>query len=187
MTLEAIYFISQIIAALAIVASLVFVGIQIRQNTKATRAASAFEVNRMFGVVNVTAAQNIDESMFRAKVFDPDRTPEEFTEQEKARAATMALGLSQLWLAQFRMYREGSLSKEDWELHGLWAARFYQLPIIVSIADHPWLTWVESQPFADEIARLAGLEGSDYDFRSRFSAQGLDEAGIENTDKEATE
>jgi hypothetical protein len=41
MSLEAFYFISQIGAALAVVASLLFVGVQLRQNTRAVRAAAS--------------------------------------------------------------------------------------------------------------------------------------------------
>lgn len=55
MTLEAIYYISQIVAVLAVLASLIFVGIQIRQNTEqarrneeATKAAAAEAAHRSF-------------------------------------------------------------------------------------------------------------------------------------------
>jgi hypothetical protein len=40
MTLEEIYFISQIVAVIAIFGSLIFVGVQLRQNTRATQMAS---------------------------------------------------------------------------------------------------------------------------------------------------
>ena len=40
MTLEDLSYVSQIVGVVAIFASLVFVGLQIRQNTLATRAAS---------------------------------------------------------------------------------------------------------------------------------------------------
>ncbi|MEP3051921.1 MAG: hypothetical protein ABJP48_04170 [Erythrobacter sp.] len=46
MTLEDFYFISQIAAALGIMASLVFVGVQIRQNTRATKTAAAEAAHR---------------------------------------------------------------------------------------------------------------------------------------------
>ena len=40
MTLEELYYISQIVAVLAVIASLIFVGVQVRQNRKATEIAS---------------------------------------------------------------------------------------------------------------------------------------------------
>lgn len=46
MSLEAIYFIGQTVAAVALVVSLVFVGVQIRQNTRATKTAAAEAAHR---------------------------------------------------------------------------------------------------------------------------------------------
>ena len=48
MTLEDIYFIASIIAAFSVVISLVFVGLQVRQNTSATKAAAAQAVHSNF-------------------------------------------------------------------------------------------------------------------------------------------
>lgn len=55
MTLEEFYYVSQIVAVVGVFGSLLFVGLQIRQNTRATRAAShnavsnsLNEINRMF-------------------------------------------------------------------------------------------------------------------------------------------
>jgi len=48
MTLEAIYYIGQTIAVLAIVISLIFVGVQIRQNTAQTKADAAEAAHRSF-------------------------------------------------------------------------------------------------------------------------------------------
>ena len=60
MTLEDIYYISQIIAVVAIFGSLIFVGIQIRQNTRATRAASHNAVSNALNEINRMFAENAD-------------------------------------------------------------------------------------------------------------------------------
>jgi len=56
LTLENIYFIGQSIAALAIVVSLIYVGVQVRQNTSATQTASAQAYvtanNEIVGLIN---------------------------------------------------------------------------------------------------------------------------------------
>jgi hypothetical protein len=58
MTLENIYFIGQTIAAVAIVVSLIYVGLQVRQNTTATRTASAQAYvtsdNEIVGLINAS-------------------------------------------------------------------------------------------------------------------------------------
>jgi hypothetical protein len=60
MTLEEISSIGQLVAAAATVASLVFVGLQIRQNTRATRAASHNSVSDSLNEINRMFAENAD-------------------------------------------------------------------------------------------------------------------------------
>ena len=58
LTLEQIYFIGQTIAAVAVVTSLIYVGLQVRQNTTATQIASAQAYiaaeNELVGLINVS-------------------------------------------------------------------------------------------------------------------------------------
>lgn len=60
MTLETVYYISQIVAVVGIFASLIFVGVQIRQNTAATRAASHHSVSDSLNEINRMFAENAD-------------------------------------------------------------------------------------------------------------------------------
>jgi len=60
MTLEEIYYVGQTIAVLAILASLIFVGIQVRQNTRATRSASHSAVSNALNEINRMFAENAD-------------------------------------------------------------------------------------------------------------------------------
>ncbi|MBL4618243.1 MAG: hypothetical protein JKY46_11160 [Robiginitomaculum sp.] len=53
MTLESIYFISQIVAVIVILASLIFVGLQIRQNNKALKATPPHLITDNFSQINV--------------------------------------------------------------------------------------------------------------------------------------
>jgi len=58
MTLADISQISQSIGSAAVIASLIFVGVQIRQNTKATRAQSHHAVSEALNQVNLLWARN---------------------------------------------------------------------------------------------------------------------------------
>lgn len=60
MTLEEIYYIGQTIAVVALVLSLVFVGVQIRLNTAATKAASHGAVSSALNEINRLFAENPD-------------------------------------------------------------------------------------------------------------------------------
>jgi len=56
MTLEAIYFISQILAALGIMASLIFVGLQVRQGTRQAKADAVQAVHDNFSLWYMSVA-----------------------------------------------------------------------------------------------------------------------------------
>ena len=58
MSLETIYYIGQTVAVVAILVSLVFVGVQIRQSTRATRAASHHAITDSFNVINSIIGTN---------------------------------------------------------------------------------------------------------------------------------
>ncbi|MGB0921833.1 MAG: hypothetical protein ACPG06_03370 [Alphaproteobacteria bacterium] len=60
MSLETIYYIGQTIAVVALVLSLGFVGVQIRQNTRATRASSHHAVTDALNQINFIFATNDD-------------------------------------------------------------------------------------------------------------------------------
>lgn len=54
MTLEQVYFICEIVAAFAVIMSLIYVGVQVKENTKATRATAAQSfVDTMNGYVGL--------------------------------------------------------------------------------------------------------------------------------------
>ena len=52
MTLEELYYISQIVAAVAIFASLVYVAIQTRQNSRLMRAKAAWDAQTAIAEIN---------------------------------------------------------------------------------------------------------------------------------------
>ena len=60
MTIENISNIAQALAAVATVVSLLFVGVQIRQNTRATRAAAHHNVSNSLNELNLLFAENSD-------------------------------------------------------------------------------------------------------------------------------
>ena len=82
MTLEDINYISQTVAAVAILASLIFVGVQIRQNTAATRAASHHAVSDSFNELNRMFAESAEVT----RIFIAGRADRQtLTEEERWR------------------------------------------------------------------------------------------------------
>ncbi|MEM6476343.1 MAG: hypothetical protein AAF687_09270 [Pseudomonadota bacterium] len=145
---------AEIIGALAIVISLIFVGIQIRSNTQAIRGASAYEINRWYAQINVDASQDGNHALLVRKLHDPTNRVEDFSEEERARADLYILGIVQAQWAQFSLYREGSLAREDWEVHGKWAAEFRDLPLVKRYYDNLIAANQHAPDFIAELDRL---------------------------------
>jgi hypothetical protein len=109
MTLEDIYFISQIIAAIAIVASLIFVGLQIRQSDRIQRAVMhQARADRIIGVF-----RNAAEPHMLAASAKATQAPETMSVEEilSLRAGIMALVLNledQLW-----QHKQGLLDEQS--------------------------------------------------------------------------
>ena len=69
MTLEAIYFISQIAAAVGIMASLIFVGLQVRQSTKQAKADAVQAVHDNLSAWYMAAAETPFKAEARAEAL----------------------------------------------------------------------------------------------------------------------
>ena len=130
MTLEVIYYISQIIAVIGIFASLIFVGIQIKQNTRATRASAAFEGTHSWASTNeslVTAWS--DEMIVKAVAsFDPAKTLSDFSEADRIRLTVLYRALFQKLEGMYFLFKYGSLDKAIWEARLGWAAATVKVP-----------------------------------------------------------
>jgi len=159
--LQSAALLAEIVAALAIIVSLIFVGLQIQQNTKATRAASAFEVNRMMAQNTLGYSLDSNAALLNRKLLDPSTAIEDYSEEERARADMLILGTVQAHLATFRLYQEGSLLQRDWEVHGSWAAHYRRLPLVKRYYDSTIAAGLYDAEYIAEIDRLDALIGED--------------------------
>jgi hypothetical protein len=111
MTLESIYFISQIVAVIAILASLIFVGLQVRQSTAATKAAAAQAVHNNFAGW-YTSMQNQPNVL--AIIIKGLREYNVLDEVEKAQIIAVFMSFSSYHQDAFYKWKDGSLSPELW-------------------------------------------------------------------------
>ncbi|MEM8636760.1 MAG: hypothetical protein AAGF33_17475 [Pseudomonadota bacterium] len=130
MTLETVYFISQIIAALSVIASLVFVGLQIRQNTRATKASAAFDATNSLASLNEELWANYsDERMVEGLgTYDPTKGWEDFSLGVQTRMIMFNRGLFQKMEGAYYLHRYGGLDDDIWEARRAWAAAMIKLP-----------------------------------------------------------
>ena len=124
MTLEELAYISQIVGVVAVLASLIFVGLQIRQNTKALKAKSHHAVTDSFNAINniilsdPTVARRWRLALEGSKELDED---------ERISVDFMLLANMRIFETLYYQYTNGTLDKKlfDAELKTLkWSVTF---------------------------------------------------------------
>lgn len=111
MTLEALYYISQIVAVLAILGSLIFVGVQIQQNTKQAKAAAAQAVYENYAGWYMYAGESLERARIGIKAL---KDPDSLSDEENA--IYMGTFMAQFSYVQsaFYLWQDGSLKEDIW-------------------------------------------------------------------------
>ncbi|MDX1577132.1 MAG: hypothetical protein R3266_01555 [Gemmatimonadota bacterium] len=107
--------IAEVVAAVAVVISLVYVGRELRSNTAAVRAASVQEVANLSAEILLTTAA--DSALARLRQIG-DRDPSRLGEADRYRYATL---IRQAWLTMQNAYFQNELDVIDprvWEGYG---------------------------------------------------------------------
>ncbi|MEM6476342.1 MAG: hypothetical protein AAF687_09265 [Pseudomonadota bacterium] len=132
MTLEDFYFISQIVAALGIMLSLIFVGLQVRQANEqarkaetARRADATQAVHDNFANMYLTFASNLDVAEVGPKGL---KDPDSLTDGENlVLLSALMAGMSYQQSAYFK-WRAGDLSDELWRAWQNSNASYFKTP-----------------------------------------------------------
>ena len=109
MTLETLYYLSQIVAVVGIFASLIFVGLQVRQNTKAIRATSHHAITDSFNAINNLILS--DPKVARIMRLTMAGS-EEMDEDERVSANYMLLANMRIFETLYYQYKNGTLDKK---------------------------------------------------------------------------
>jgi hypothetical protein len=137
MTLEELYYISQIVAVIAIFASLIFVGVQVRQNseqikanTRSIKAAAAFEGTHSWATTNEMIVADVSDAFLLMAIatYDPGKGWHDFAEADRARVTLAQRALFQKLEGLYFLYKYGNLDKALWEARLSWAAGVIKLP-----------------------------------------------------------
>jgi hypothetical protein len=114
MTLEEFYYISQIAAAIAIFASLIFVGIQLRQNTRAVRVSTAQAHFTMWHSVSTPLVEDAEMArIWQQALSDFDG----LTDQERIRFIVLVGNVFRFYESSRIQWRRDQLDSEFW--HGV--------------------------------------------------------------------
>jgi hypothetical protein len=125
MTLEQWALVAQIVSAVAVIASLIFVGVQLRQATSAIRATSSQAHSALYTDL---VRSIIDNSDF-ARVWPIGLTrPKELSEEEWVRFVAYASALFRLYESSRVQWLNGRLDEEHWNTIERQASDFGHLP-----------------------------------------------------------
>jgi len=125
MTLEDIYFLAGIVASLGIIVSLIFVGLQIRQNTHATQSAAAQSVHSNFAGFYTSLQNNPDLLGITIKGL---QEYDALTETEKAQMNSMFMAFNLNMQDAFYKFKDGHLAPEFWRSWELVSQNLFAAP-----------------------------------------------------------
>lgn len=125
MTLENIYFIASTIAAVGVVVSLVFVGIQVRQNTIATRSAAAQAVSSSFA--KWYGAVRSDPGMATIAV-NGLRDYDSLNDLDRTRLVSYFMEFNLSMQDAFYKWQDGALSSELWHAWEVVSLNMFSTP-----------------------------------------------------------
>jgi hypothetical protein len=130
MTLEDLANLAEIIGVIAVIASLLFVGIQIRQSARATKASAAFDAtNSVANLSEQLWANYSDERMVEGlETYDPTKNWEDFSLGVQTRMIIFNRALFQKYEGAYYLHRYGGLDEDLWEAWQAWAASMIKLP-----------------------------------------------------------
>lgn len=150
MSLEQASFVAQIISAIAVFSSLVFVGLQVRQNTKAVRAASSQAHSAMYHALtdNIVNAQGFAETW--RKALD---NLDDLRDEELVRFFSFASASFRFFEASRVQWLRGLLDDEHWhtvEQHAMALAAKPGIQIFWELRRHwhceAFQEWFDSLP-----------------------------------------
>jgi len=150
MNWDAIGTIAEIVGAIAVVISLVYLSIQIRTNTKAIKASSNFEVAHSWSEFNKTFFNVPDETIeLTLKAFDPATEISDLTDVEFFRMAVMQRTIFQSLEGQYYQYRYGFMEPDVWKNRVNVVRASLDLPVLREW----WKQELKNSTYSDEFIR----------------------------------
>ena len=132
---EAIGAIGEVIGALAVIATLAFLGIQIRTNTRAVRSTSEYDIDRRWSELNFDIGRDPAYSAIWKKILDENATVRDFDDVQLAQAHHLIRGILQFYQGGFYAWKNGILPQERWLLDRDYVPGFVNLPVVRSFVN----------------------------------------------------
>lgn len=166
MNWDAIGAVGEVIGAVAVVVSILYLALQINSNTKATRAAASFDATHSWAELNETLATqwSSEERRLLRKSFEPTTQWDDISEDDRTGLILMMRSGFQKLEGQYFLYQYGLLKKKQWEPRAFWAKGVVQLPFYRTFWENEIDQFVYSHEFVEAINNQAGIEISTRSF-----------------------
>jgi hypothetical protein len=146
---EAVAAVGEILGAIAVLVTLVYLAVQIKQNTSAVATATYESVMTGFNDINIiVASQPIVASLLARGT----QNPSSLSAEEAVQFNFLLRCYTNQWWKLFKLYERGSLPTSEWSVFAREAAQFFEQP-----GCKPFR--VENKLFADLYAELDKHKG----------------------------
>ena len=115
MSLEEAYFASQIISAITVVVSVLYLAVQIRQTNQISRSAVVSELQKKYIDFYNVVLSNEDLATLLAKLTDPDYKTESGPENQKLEILAMLTG--SIWFSAQTSFDQGLITTETFKAY----------------------------------------------------------------------
>ena len=159
MNWEAVGAVGEIVGAAAVVLSIVYLAIQIRANTRATRAAASFDATHSWAEFNQTVLELPDEVLsLTLKSYDPNTRVTDLTDVEYMRMVALHRTIFQKLEGQYYLYRYGFLEPGLWRNRLRVARGILELPLYRDWWEHELKTSTYSDEFVTAVEAATPVE-----------------------------
>lgn len=117
---------AEVVGAIAVVVSLVYLAVQTRDNTKVMRSRATWDAQQSFVEVNETLG---DGGFVSDLLYKTLSEPDQLSDKEKYLVQRFYRGWFQRMEAQFALYQSGILDEEVWNLRRGYAKAIFNSPI----------------------------------------------------------
>ena len=125
MNWEAISAVGQLVGALAVLVTLIYLAVQIRQNTAAVATATYESAMTGFNDINVVVASHPS----LASLLDRGcQSPDSLNAEEVVQFNFLLRCYANQWWKLFKLYERGSLPGREWSIFAREAAQFFDQP-----------------------------------------------------------
>jgi len=150
MNWEAAGALGEIIGAIAVVISILYLAAQIGANTRTMKANAGFEATHSWAAANENMEQHSDEQLaVLLRAYGKGETWDSFSEIERTRITLMTRALFQKLEGQYYLYKYGTLDEGIWKNRSSWAAGLLVTPYFQTW----WKIEKDQLVYSDEFVR----------------------------------